>query len=127
MKRLFMNSLITILAIYVLLCVLLYFVQEKLIFFPDKLAKDHLFDFDQSFEKKNIIAGDGAVLNGLLFKADSSKGLIFYLHGNGGALNSWGDIASTYTDLGYDLFILDYRGYGKSEGVINKQQQLYED
>ena len=127
MKKLLMNSLITILIIYVLVCVLLYFVQEKLIFFPQKLAKEHLFQFDQTFKEKNIKTNDGKVLSGLLFQADSSRGLIFYLHGNAGSLNSWGDVAKTYTDLNFDVFILDYRGYGKSEGVINSQEQLYGD
>jgi hypothetical protein len=62
-----------------------------------------------------------------LFKADSTKGLIFYLHGNAGSLRSWGGVAKTYTDLNYDIFIIDYRGYGKSEGKINGQEQLFED
>ena len=122
-----MNSLITILVIYILVCGLLYFFQERLIFFPEKLAKDHLFQFDQKFEEKNIKNDDGTTLHGLLFKADSSRGLVFYLHGNGGSLNSWGDVAQTYTDLRYDVFILDYRGYGKSDGVINGQEQVYQD
>ena len=122
-----MNSLAIILIGYILVCGLLYFFQEKLIFFPEKLSKDHLFQFDQTFEEKNIRTNDGTILNGLLFKADSSKGVIFYLHGNGGALNSWGEVAKTYTDLNYDIFLLDYRGYGKSEGVIKGQEQLYKD
>jgi uncharacterized protein len=65
--------------------------------------------------------------NGLLFKADSSKGLIFYLHGNAGSLSSWGEVAETYTGLNYDVFLLDYRGYGKSEGSISSQEQFFGD
>jgi alpha-beta hydrolase superfamily lysophospholipase len=117
----------TILVIYILVCGLLYFFQEKLIFFPQKLRKEYQFQFDGKFEEKNIKTKDGIILNGLLFSADSSKGLIFYLHGNAGSLSSWGGIAKTYTDLKYDVFILDYRGYGKSEGTIDGQNQLYGD
>jgi len=36
-------------------------------------------------------------------------------------------VARTYTSLGYDLFIFDYRSYGKSEGKISSQSQLYQD
>ena len=53
--------------------------------------------------------------------------MIFYLHGNAGSLRSWGEIAKTFTDLNYDVFMLDYRGYGKSEGNISSQNQLYKD
>lgn len=127
MKKFLKYSLLTILTIYILVCGLLYFVQEKLIFFPQKLSNDYSFQFDHKFEEKNIKTRDGLILNGLLFKADSSKGLIFYLHGNAGSLSSWGDVAKTYTDLNYDVFMLDYRGYGKSEGAINGQNQLYGD
>ena len=127
MRKFLKNSLLTILTIYIFVCGLLYFFQEKLIFLPQKLGKDYLFQFDQKFNEKNIKTTDGTILNGLLFTADSSKGLIFYLHGNGGSLSSWGNVAKAYTDLNYDIFILDYRGYGKSEGVIDRQDQLFGD
>lgn len=113
--------------LYILVCVLLYFFQEKLLFFPQKLDKDFQFVFEQKFEEKYIKTKDGFLLHGILFKADSSKGLIFYLHGNGGAINSWGEVAKTYNDMGYDAFILDYRGYGKSEGSIHSEQELFDD
>jgi uncharacterized protein len=120
--------LLTILGIYVALCVLLYFIQEKLIFFPSKISKSHLFTFETPYEELNIKTNDGNTLNGLLFKTDqSSKGLIFYLHGNAGSIDGWGDVSETYTNLGYDVFILDYRGYGKSTGSIISQEQLFED
>jgi len=62
-----------------------------------------------------------------LFHADSCKGLVFYLHGNAGNLTSWGYEAPLFTDIGYDVFMLDYRGYGKSGGKITSENQLFAD
>lgn len=94
---------------------------------PEKLAKDFQFKLPQKFEEINIEIEDGVKLNGLFFPAENSKGLIFYIHGNGGSVNSWAHISSHYTDLGYDLFLLDFRGYGKSEGEITSEKQLFDD
>jgi alpha-beta hydrolase superfamily lysophospholipase len=105
----------------------LFFFQEKLIFFPEKLRPDHQFNFQGEFEEINFKTPDNKVLNGVLFKSDSSKGLIFYLHGNAGSINSWGEMAPTYTNLNHDVFILDYRGYGKSESSIKSQEELFRD
>ncbi|KOY84809.1 hydrolase [bacterium 336/3] len=127
MKNRIIKIFLIITSMYIPLCGLLYFFQEKLIFFPQKLDKSYPFKFEQEFEELNIKVQDGKILNGLLFKANTSKGLIFYLHGNAGSLSSWGSVAKTYTDLNYDVFILDYRGYGKSEGKINSQKQLFQD
>ena len=112
---------------YVAVCVLLFFFQEKLLFFPEKLDKNFQFMFDQPFDEITIKTPDNVLLDGLLFKSNFSKGLVFYLHGNAGSLDSWGVVAKTYTDLNYDVFILDYRGFGKSEGRITNQAQLYQD
>jgi pimeloyl-ACP methyl ester carboxylesterase len=127
MKKRIIKIATILISIYILICGLLYFFQEKLIFFPQKLDKNHQFQFGQKFEELNIKATDGKLIDGILFKAYSSKGLIFYLHGNAGSLSSWGQVAKTYTDLSYDIFIIDYRGYGKSEGKINGQNLLFED
>lgn len=115
------------LALYVISCVVLYFYQEKLLFFPEKLENDYQFQFQNTFEEINTEVTDGRLLNGLLFKVDTTKGLIFYLHGNAGSLANWGDVTKTYTDLNYDVFILDYRGYGKSEGEIKNQDEIFQD
>jgi pimeloyl-ACP methyl ester carboxylesterase len=126
-QKLILVLLSLLLSLYVLVCVLLYFYQEQLIFFPSRLNKDFRFSFDQPFEEVAMKTKAGKLLHGVLFRSDSAKGLIFYLHGNAGALNTWGGVAKTYTDLKYDVFILDYPGYGKSEGQINNQSQLFED
>ena len=112
---------------YIVICLLLFIFQEKLIFFPEKLDRSFKFSFKQKFQEINIQTRDNKLLNGVLFTADSSKGLIFYLHGNAGSINSWGEVAKRYTDLNFDVFLLDYRGYGKSEGSINSEQQLFDD
>ena len=114
-----------LLIFYVLICVGLYFFQEKLLFFPDKLNKNHKYSFARPFEELFIKTKDRNLLNALLFKTDSAKGLVFYLHGNAGSLNNWGDVARRYTALDYDVFMLDYPGYGKSEGAIKSETQLF--
>ena len=106
---------------------IIYFNQEKLIFHPDKLETNFKYNFEGNYEEQFFKMEDGTQLNGLLFKADSSKGLIFYLHGNAGSLETWGEIASNYTNLNYDIFILDYRGFGKSEDVISSESQFFSD
>lgn len=116
-----------LLLLYISICVLVYFIQERLLFFPQKLPVNYAFQFQAPFEELQFRMKDGTRLNGLLFTGDSAKGLVFYLHGNAGALNTWGAVATAYTRLGYDVFMLDYRGYGKSEGHITSEKQLYED
>lgn len=127
MKKILFNVLKIIAGFYVISCVLLYLFQEKIIFIPQHLDKKYVFAFNQPYEEINIRAKDGALLNALLFKADSGKGVIFYLHGNAGSLASWGEVAKTYTELHYDVFMIDYRGYGKSEAVINNEAQMFSD
>lgn len=127
MKKILVTTLIIVGALYIIVCTVLFFLQEKLIFLPQKLDKHYKFRFEQDFEELNIKTADNKLLNVLLFKANDSKGVIFYLHGNAGSLSSWGDLAKTYTDLHYDVFMMDYRGYGKSEGSINGQKQLFQD
>jgi alpha-beta hydrolase superfamily lysophospholipase len=126
-KRVLVKLILIILIIYISICVLLFIIQERLLFFPDKMNKDAAFKFDQKFEDLYITTKDGVRLNGVLFKSNKPEGIIFYLHGNGGSVESWGEIATKYTSQHFDCFILDYRGYGKSEGKITSERQLHED
>ena len=126
-KKDLLNILGFVFAIYIIICWHLYMSQEGMIFFPQKLEKSYQFSFDQDFEEINFKMKDGINLNGIIFKSKQSKGLIFYLHGNAGSIDVWGKVAKTYTDLNYDVFILDYRGYGKSEGRISEQKETFQD
>jgi len=112
---------------YVLVCSGLYFYQESILFFPEKLEQDYQFQFANEFIEKNIITDSGTIINTLLFQQENSKGVIFYLHGNGGSLRSIGNESENFLPLGYDVFLIDYPGYGKSSSIITNQQELYED
>jgi uncharacterized protein len=101
----------------------LYLKQEQLIFPGRALPSDFRFQFDQRFQEVRIPV-PGALLDALHFTQDQPRGLVFFLHGNAGKLPTWTTGIDFYRRVNYDLFILDYRGYGKSTGRIESEQQL---
>ncbi|MGI9583729.1 alpha/beta hydrolase [Chryseobacterium sp. RRHN12] len=127
MKKLLLGILAFFLAAYVILCVGIYFYQEKIIFYPEKLPENYKFTFDGDFDEIPIKTQDGKHLSSVLFRAQNPKGVIFYLHGNGGSIKDWGEVTQLYRSMNYDTFMPDYRGYGKSEGKISNKDQLLSD
>jgi alpha-beta hydrolase superfamily lysophospholipase len=105
---------------------LLYVKQERIILPASALAADYRFQFDQPFEEVWIPV-QGASLHALHFKQPNPRGVVFFLHGNAGNLVSWTTGVDFYRRVNYDLFIVDYRGYGKSTGHIENEAQLYAD
>ena len=101
----------------------LYFRQEQLIFPGRPLAAGYQFQFDQRFEEIRIPVA-GATLDALHFTQERARGLVFFLHGNAGNLQTWTTGIDFYRRVNYDLFMLDYRGYGKSTGRIESEEQL---
>ena len=109
--------LIIVLISYVVLSVLLYFLQDYFLFKPEKLDKNFQFFYEnQETEEYNVETRDGAVINGLRFKAKNPKGVVFYLKGNSKSIKGWGKFAVDFTRHGYDVIMVDYRGFGKSTG-----------
>ena len=113
--------------LYVAICTIYYFTQENYVFHSTRLATDYKFDLQGDFEELNFKTKDSLKINSLLFKSDNSKGLVIYFHGVGSDISHFVSFAEIYTNLGYDYFMLDYRGFGKSEGSIVNENQLYED
>jgi alpha-beta hydrolase superfamily lysophospholipase len=105
---------------------LLYLTQERIILPASALAAGYRFQFDQPFEEVWIPV-QGASLHALHFKQPNPRGVVFFLHGNAGNLVSWTTGLDFYRRVNYDLFIVDYRGYGKSTGHIENEAQLYAD
>ncbi|MBB3701353.1 lysophospholipase [Flammeovirga yaeyamensis] len=127
MKKLIKGFLLSIVTIYIIFCGGLYLNQESLIFFPDKLKADYQFEFPMDFEEMNFNTSDGNTINGLLFKSDSTKGLVFFLHGNSGSLENYGYTTQVFLENNYNVLMIDYRGFGKSTGEISSQKQLFDD
>jgi len=106
-----------ILGIYLIISILLYFLQDYFMFKPEKLPKDFQFHYEnQETEEYNMETRDGAMINGLRFKVKNPKGLVFYLKGNSKSIRGWGKFAVDFTRNGYDVLMVDYRGFGKSTG-----------
>lgn len=118
---------LTLLGLAVLVYGLLYFLQERLIFFPEVLSPKHQFRFATSFEEVWLQAEEEVKIHGLWFEKSDAKGTVLFLHGNAGSLAGWGDLAPMYLKNGYNVFFLDYRGYGKSQGSISSEKQLIAD
>jgi pimeloyl-ACP methyl ester carboxylesterase len=97
------------------------------LFYPEKLPADYKFTFENDFEEYFIAVDSKTRISALLFRAEISKGLVFYLHGNAGSLKSWGKLAEVYLKYNYDFCVMDYRGFGKSEGEIENEKQLHND
>lgn len=105
---------------------LLYIFQEKILFHPEKLSKDFVFDFPHPFYEFFLQNKQGDSLNALHFVNEDPKGVILYFHGNSGSLRRWGEIVTFFAKKNYDVIIMDYREYGKSTGKMN-EVDLYED
>lgn len=120
--RRFLNISLIALAI---IFTMVYFFQEKLIFYSKTLPQEYQYQFETKFEELFLTAEDGAVLNGLHFKVENPKGVILYNHGNAGELDSWGAWGETLAKrYHYDVVLWDYRGYGKSRGKRREELML---
>ena len=105
---------------------LLKYFQEKVVFLPVILPHDHTYDFENDFEEYLWDTPFDGKINVLHFKIKNPKGVIAYFHGNADNLHRWGKIAVDFTKFGYDVLVMDYRGYGKSSGPRN-EEYLYSD
>lgn len=125
-------TIIYIVAGYALLMILAYLIQERFIFKPEKLKPDFEFRYDQPFEELFFEVAPGVRINGLHFKVEKPKGILLYFHGNSRSIKGWGKYAKDFTRYGYDVLMVDYRGFGKSTGkrtetdLLNDSQFVYD-
>ncbi|TXF79067.1 alpha/beta hydrolase [Chryseobacterium sp.] len=109
---------LTIIAVVILVIGLfIYFFQHRFFFQPEKLAPDFKFAYEHlKAEEKTVEPEPGAKINYLHFMVDEPKGVVIYLKGNTKSIKGWGKFAVDFTRLGYEVIMMDYRGFGKSTG-----------
>lgn len=115
-----------ILLIYVMINASLYILQDKILFRPTVLDQNYQFEFAHNFEELFLDTKANAVINAIHFKVANPKGVILYFHGNQGDLQRWGKITEYFVEKQYDVFVMDYRSYGKSIGKLS-EEALYND
>jgi uncharacterized protein len=104
----------------------LWFKQERLLFRPDVLPVATVLA-SASDITETFVEVPGARLSALHLKRAGAKGVVFFLHGNAGNLKTWFINPDLYRQANFDLFMFDYRGYGKSTGEITNEDQLRAD
>lgn len=112
------STVLVVIAIYIAISLALYYLQDYVLFKPEKLPTDFQFYYEnQQTKEYNLETRDGAIINGLrFFPRGESKGVVLYLKGNSKSIKGWGKFAVDFTRHGYNVLMVDYRGFGKSTG-----------
>jgi alpha-beta hydrolase superfamily lysophospholipase len=112
-----------IIIIYCSAGIVLYYLQEKLMFHPAPLSPDYQFKFDIPFKEINIPLNAKDNLSLVqFFPGDSiAKGVVLYFHGNRDNINRYSKYASNFTKNGYQVWMIDYPGYGKTTGTFTEE------
>jgi hypothetical protein len=122
--RTFMNILLIALSIYLLLGLVLYLFQERMVFlsnFPERALSAEPTDAGLAFEDVSVTTSDDERLHGWYVPAAEPRGVVVFFHGNAGNISHRLDSIRIFHGLGLDTLIIDYRGYGQSSGKASEQ------
>jgi len=115
-------------ACYVLLVVVVYFMQSRMLYLPGVSGRTLTVtptDVGMDYQDVFIETTDGVTLHGWFVAGRSSQVLLFF-HGNAGNISHRLDSIRQFQDLGLSVLIVDYRGYGQSEGRTT-ERGIYRD
>ena len=113
-KRIFLSIIIG--------CYIILFSCTNNIYFPSKEVYETKYPHENVYFKTI----DGKKLNAWYVPPKKDYPIIMFSHGNGGNISYFFDMLIPVTNMGYGVFIYDYRGYGKSEG-FPFEKGLYKD
>lgn len=94
--------------------------EPALIFYPEREFDDAPDRHDWAFADVWLTAADGVRLHGWFLPAPAAAGAapatILFFHGNAGNISHRFDKLAILRELGVNVLIIDYRGYGRSDG-----------
>lgn len=105
---------------------LMYLRQPSMTFFPYADIEQTPTDWNLAYEDVLLSTEDGLHLHGWYIPHQAAKQTLLFFHGNAGNISHRGDSVKIFHQLGLNVFIFDYRGYGKSEGKAD-ENGLYKD
>lgn len=110
------------------LLVYIYLTQSNIIYLPDLPGRQldaTPQDIGLEYEDVSLETSDGVRVHGW-FVPGSSKRTLLYFHSNAGKISHRLHSIRQFHNLGLSVFIVDYRGYGQSEGSPS-EEGLYRD
>lgn len=115
------------LIIYLALGLLIYQLQDRILFQPVELNPHDRFDFSLPHEDMLIPLNEVDSLHVVRFvpTTSSAKGVVLYFHGNKKHIGWYARFMPYFTKHGYEVLMIDYPGYGKSRGKLT-EQKLYD-
>jgi alpha-beta hydrolase superfamily lysophospholipase len=123
MKKKVYRWLSLLLMIYCLIGIVLYYLQDKIMFHPAPLAADYNYNFHTPYKEINLPYNASTNINIIQFttKDTAPKGVVLYFHGNKDNIARYEYCTSSFTKNGYEVWMIDYAGYGKSTGAFTEQ------
>jgi fermentation-respiration switch protein FrsA (DUF1100 family) len=115
--RTFGRILRDVLVAYLLVLVILMFLEDSMIFIPSPYPEGNWHPVGLRFEDVHFSSADGTPLHGWYLPHEKARGAVLFCHGNAGNITHREEILSRLHDVsGVTVFIFDYRGYGRSKG-----------
>ena len=107
--------------------IILYYFSDYLFFPKVALAENHIYNFGVPYKEVNLAYSSSANINIIQFPAGGEKirGVVLYFHGNRKNISWYARHAPGITKAGYEVWMIDYPGYGKSTGKF-EEQVLYD-
>ena len=115
-----------IIIVYCLIGSVLYYLQERFLFHPVALPANHQFHFPGKYQELSIPYNKTDTISIVRFMPDTGKpkGAVVYYHGNKQNIERYAPFTQLFTRNGYEVWMPDYPGYGKSTGE-RTEQKLY--